>query len=56
MKLFCQDLVFLHQRSNVNVQSIGSIPTVRLERKIGELDNKSLVELKGAISYTLDIK
>ena len=41
-------LRFLSKDSIVNVQGLGSIPTVRLERKLGELPASVLQEIKQA--------
>jgi mRNA interferase MazF len=38
-----------------NVQGIGSVPTVRLERKIGKLPENTLVEIRKAVSFALDL-
>jgi mRNA interferase MazF len=39
----------------VNLQGLGSIPTVRLERKLGQLPNEILLEIKQALIFTLDL-
>lgn len=41
--------------SIVNVQGLGSIPTVRLERKLGELPDAVLQEVKQTVLFTLDL-
>jgi len=38
------DLRFLNQLSVANVQGIGSIPTARLERKLGELPSDVMLQ------------
>lgn len=48
-------LRFLEQISTANVQGIGSIPIVRLERKLGTLPNKIMAQIKQAIVYALDL-
>lgn len=48
-------LRFLSKDSIVNVQGLGSIPTVRLERKLGELPDAVLQEVKQAVLFTLDL-
>ncbi len=48
-------LRFLSKDSIVNVQGLGSIPTVRLERKLGELPESVLKEIKQAVLFTLDL-
>lgn len=48
-------LPFLDRESVVNVQGLGSIPTVRLERKLGRLPNAVMIQLKQALSFALDL-
>jgi mRNA interferase MazF len=48
-------LRFLSKDSIVNVQGLGSIPTVRLERKLGELPDAVLQEVKQVVLFTLDL-
>lgn len=48
-------LRFLYQDSVANVQGIGSIPTARLERKLGELPDDVLSEIKRAIVFAFEI-
>ena len=48
-------LSFLDKKSVANVQGIGSIPMVRLERKIGQIPQNVMVEVKKAISFALDL-
>lgn len=47
-------LQFLKKDSIVNVQGIGSIPDVRLEKKIGDLPEKVMEQIREAIRYALD--
>ncbi len=49
------NLRFLNQSSVANVQGIGSIPTVRLERKLGELPSDVMLQIKKAIIFTMDL-
>ncbi len=49
-------LRFLHQDSYANVQGLGSIPTVRLERKLGKLADNAMIEIKNAILFGLDLE
>ena len=49
-------LNFLAQDSVANVQGIGSIPRVRFERKLGELPNQVMAQIKQAIMFALDLK
>ncbi|MEO1125664.1 MAG: type II toxin-antitoxin system PemK/MazF family toxin [Cyanobacteria bacterium J06635_15] len=46
---------FLNQSSFANVQGIGSIPRVRLERKLGNLPRETMEQITQAISFALDI-
>jgi mRNA interferase MazF len=48
-------LPFLDRESVANVQGIGSIPTVRLERKLGKISNDVLARIKAAVSFALDL-
>ncbi|MDX2243818.1 MAG: type II toxin-antitoxin system PemK/MazF family toxin [Leptolyngbyaceae cyanobacterium bins.302] len=48
-------LTFLKQQSIANVQGIASIPTVRLEKKLGDLPHETFSEIKAAIIYALDL-
>jgi mRNA interferase MazF len=45
---------FLERESVANVQGLGSVQTVRLERKIGKLSNDVMVRLKSALAFALD--
>ncbi|HEY9695260.1 MAG TPA: type II toxin-antitoxin system PemK/MazF family toxin [Oculatellaceae cyanobacterium] len=47
---------FLHQDSVANVQGLGSIPAVRLERKLGELPDKVMFKIKQALVFALDLE
>ena len=49
-------LRFLNQDSYVNVQGLGSIPRVRLERRLGKLSDNVMIEIKNAISFALDLE
>ncbi|MEW6303513.1 MAG: type II toxin-antitoxin system PemK/MazF family toxin [Verrucomicrobiota bacterium] len=48
-------LPFLHEESVANVQGIGSLPTRRLERKIGDLPAAALSRVKDAIRFALEL-
>ena len=48
-------LRFLVQVSLANVQGIGSLPTVRLERKLGELPAACLEQIKTALTFALNL-
>jgi mRNA interferase MazF len=47
---------FLTQDSVANVQGIGSIPTVRLERKLGKLPDEVMLKIKQAMLFVLELK
>jgi mRNA interferase MazF len=49
------NLKFLNQSSVANIQGIGSIPTVRLERKLGELPSEVMLQIKKAIIFAMDL-
>ncbi len=49
-------LRFLDQDSIANVQGIGSIPIVRLERRLGKLPDNVMMEIKNAILFALDYR
>jgi mRNA interferase MazF len=49
-------LSFLDRESVANVQGLGSLPSVRLERKIGRLSATILELLKDALAFALDLE
>ena len=49
-------LTFLDQESIANVQGIGSIPIIRLERMLGKLSDDVMAKIKNAILYALDME
>jgi mRNA interferase MazF len=49
-------LGFLNALSVANVQRIASIPTVRLERKLGRLPDETMVEIRRALSFAMDLQ
>ena len=49
-------LRFLDQDSVANIQGLGSLPTVRLGRKLGKLPEAALAEIKRAIVFALDLE
>jgi mRNA interferase MazF len=49
-------LPFLDRESVPNVQGLGSLPTVRLERKIGSLSGEIMQRLKDALAFALDLE
>ena len=49
-------LPFLDRESVANVQGLGSLPTVRLERKLGTLSTGVMAQLKDALAFALDLE
>jgi len=49
-------LPFLDRESVANVQGLGSLPTVRLHRKIGKLSSEVMDRLKDALAFALDLQ
>lgn len=49
-------LKFLKRDSFANVQGLGSIPRVRLERKLGQLPDETMKCIKQAIVFALDLE
>jgi len=49
-------LGFLDRESVANVQGLGSLPTVRLERKLGKLPDKATSEIKRALAWALEVE
>jgi mRNA interferase MazF len=48
-------LGFLNALSVANVQGIASIPSVRLERRLGTVPENTLAEVRRALSFALDL-
>ena len=48
-------LTFLDRESVANVQGLGSLPTARLERKIGKVSAGIMEQLKNALAFALDL-
>jgi len=48
-------LPFLRQGSVANVQGLGSVPSARLERKLGELPKETMLIIKQALMFALDL-
>ena len=48
-------LPFLDRDSVANIQGLGSIPAVRLERRLGRLPGAVMSELKAALAFALDL-
>ena len=49
------NLRFLRELSVANIQGIGSIPAVRLQRKLGSLSTEALNKIKQALRSALDL-
>jgi len=49
-------LPFLDREAVANVQGLGSLPTVRPERKIGRLSAGIMEQLKDALAFSLDLE
>jgi len=48
-------LSFLTQDSVANVQGLGSLPTVRLERRLGKLTDDVMAQIKRVLAFALDL-
>ena len=48
-------LPFLDRESFANVQGLSSIPTIRLERRLGRLPANAMAELKAALMFVLEL-
>ena len=48
-------LAFLDDASVANVQGIGSVPLVRLEKRIGRLPNDDLTRVKAALQWACEL-
>lgn len=46
---------FLDRQSVANVQGIASIPTVRLERRLGKLPEETFIQIKRALVFALNL-
>src|SRR4051794_14154278 len=49
-------LPFLDRESVANVQGLASLPSVRLERRIGRLSAETMDRLKDALAFILELK
>lgn len=49
-------LPFLRQGSVANVQGLGSVPSVRLERKLGQLSEATMLKIKQTLMFALDLE
>jgi mRNA interferase MazF len=48
-------LGFLGRHSVANVQGLGSLPTVRLERRLGTLSDNVMTQIRHALAFALDL-
>jgi len=48
-------LGFLDRESAANVQGLGSLPKVRLERRLGKLPDEAMTRIKRALVFALDL-
>jgi len=48
-------LGFLDRNSVANVQGLGSLPTARLERKLGKVPNDVMTRIKRSLAFILDL-
>lgn len=48
-------LPFLDRDSVANVQGLGSIPSARLERRLGRIPPQLIKEIKAALSFVLEL-
>lgn len=48
-------MAFLDRPSVANVQGLGTLPIVKLERRIGRLSNEVLQDIKDALAFILEI-
>lgn len=46
---------FLDRDSVANVQGLGSLPNVRLERKLGKLPDETMTRIQRALAFALDL-
>jgi len=49
-------LPFLQRGSVANVQGLGSLPKVRLERKLGKIPDQVMRNIKRALLFALDLE
>lgn len=49
-------LTFLDRDSVANVQGLGSLPRVRLERRLGKLPDPVMTQIKRALAFALDLE
>ena len=50
-----KDVPFLREESVANVQGVGSIARVRLERRLGSLQPEALAKIKEAIRFAMEL-
>jgi mRNA interferase MazF len=47
---------FLDRDSVANVQGLGSLPTVRLQRRLGKLPDDAMAQVRRALVFALDLQ
>ena len=47
---------FLDRESFANIQGLGSIPTIRLERRLGRLPDDVMTDVKRALAFALEME
>jgi mRNA interferase MazF len=48
-------VAFLNQESVANVQGLGSLPRIRLERSLGKIQDEVMAQIKHALAFALDL-
>jgi mRNA interferase MazF len=46
---------FLDRASVANVQGLGAIPVIRLERRLGRLPDQAMNDIKRALAFVLEL-
>ena len=49
-------LSFIRSESVANVQGLGSLPIVRLERRLGRLPDKVMTQIKLTLAFAMDLE
>ena len=55
-KVVLPKLAFLDRASVANIQGLGSLPRVRLERRLGRLPDQLMTQIKRALAFALDLE
>lgn len=48
-------LPFLDRQSFANVQGMGSLPTIRLERQLGRIPEHTMLAMRRSLAYALEL-